>query len=365
MTAARTFGLGTLVALALAIAAVPRVAGDDTVCGLPSQSGARAWPDACWRPYGPESPFNRPIPDRPRLDPRSAAIVREITSSPPGWFDFGLHETEHDWGRPFYLSRPDDPVFRVHCTRPWGTCALEGMRIRVPDDARPAGGGDAHLTVVDPASGWEYDLWKVSYKQQGGGELIAAWGGRTRIDGDGLGSDAVASGFGTLAGLIRPEELEAGRIRHALFMTVPCIATVGGDDDVYPAIGNARRCTNGEDAPLLGARVQLAMSAAEIDRLDVPPWTKTLLHAMAEYGMFVGDTGGPPGWALQFQSDTSYSSMGAQPRMVRFAERAGWPRLVDDDTGRTVHIGDLSRAVDWRSRLRVVDPCVSAATCGG
>ncbi|HEV3000399.1 MAG TPA: hypothetical protein VGW75_06640 [Solirubrobacteraceae bacterium] len=365
MTVARTFALGTVVALAVAVVVVPRVAGRDAACGVPSQQEARAWPEGCWRPYADDSPFNRPIPARPRLDPRSSAIVREITSSPPGAIDAGLHETEQDWGRPLYVSRPDDPVFRVHCTRAWGTCALEGTRIRVPDDAEPAGGRDAHLTVVDPASGWEYDLWKVAYKQPGGGELTAAWGGRTRIDGDGLGSDAVASAFGTLAGLIRPEELEAGRIRHALFMTVPCVAAVDRDDDVYPAIGNARRCTDGQDAPLLGARVQLAMTPAEIDALEVAPWTRTLLRAMAEYGMFVGDTGGPAGWSVQIQSDTSYTSMGGEPRLERFAARAGWRRYVDDDLDRVVYVGDFAPGVDWRSRLRVVDPCVTAGTCAG
>ena len=65
------------------------------------------------------------------------------------------------------------------------------------------------------------------------GELVTAWGGRTRIDGDGLGSAAVAANFGTLAGLVRPEELEAGRIEHALFMTVPCVGEVAGSDTVY------------------------------------------------------------------------------------------------------------------------------------
>ena len=46
-----------------------------------------------------------------------------------------------------------------------------------------------------------------------------------RIDGNGLGSDAVAAQFGSLAGIIRPAEMKSGRIEHALALTVPC--TVG------------------------------------------------------------------------------------------------------------------------------------------
>ncbi|HEX2087974.1 MAG TPA: hypothetical protein VHF89_19965, partial [Solirubrobacteraceae bacterium] len=171
--------------------------------------------------------------------------------------------------------------------------------------------------------------------------------------------------FGTAAGLLRPEELEEGRIRHALFMTVPCVARVNGRDHVYPAVGRARLCTDGRDAPHLGARVQLAMSEEEIDALAGPAWRKTLLRAMAEYGMFVGDTGGPAGWALQTQSDTSYTSLGRPPRLEELAREAGWQPYHDEHVGRTVYIGDLASGVDWAGRLRVIDPCVSEGTCGG
>ena len=349
----------------LAIVGVQRVVGDDAECReIPSQDDGPAWPAGCWRPYADDSPFNRPIPDDPRLDPRSDDIVRTITAAGPGKLDAGMHDTENDYGRPVYFSRPDDPEFRVRCTRSWGRCPFEGLSIRMPDDARPAAGRDGHLTVVDPRSGEEYDMWKVARKPRGGGEITTAWGGRTRIDGNGLGSEAVAAHFGTLAGLIRPEELEAGRIRHALFMTVPCVARVDGRDHVYPALGRGRRCPDDRAAPLLGARVQLDMSEEEIDRLDVPPWTRTLLHAMAEYGMFVGDTGGPPGWALQSQSDTTYTSLGRKPRLFAFARKAGWLAREDPATGKPAYVGDFSRAVDWRSRLRVVDPCVSSRSCG-
>jgi hypothetical protein len=43
--------------------------------------------------------------------------------------------------------------------------------------------------------------------------------------------------------------------------------------------------------PALGQHFYLDMSSAEIDALNVPAWKKPILHAMAEYGMFVGDTG--------------------------------------------------------------------------
>jgi len=69
-----------------------------------------------------------------------------------------------------------------------------------PAAARPAGGfatpgndHDAHMTIVDQQSGWEYDLWNVQSKT--GSTFNFGWGGRTRIDGNGLGSAGVAAGY--------------------------------------------------------------------------------------------------------------------------------------------------------------------------
>ena len=116
------------------------------------------------------------------------------------------------------------------------------MRVPIPGAAQPTGGPaspgdnhDAHMTIIDPATGWEYDLWHVTRKAPDGGRLDFGWGGRTRIDGRGLGSGGVAAGFGNLAGLIRAPELIRGRIDHALTMAVPCVRGRA----VYPA--RARR----------------------------------------------------------------------------------------------------------------------------
>src|SRR5260370_30947240 len=94
------------------------------------------------------------------------------------------------------------------------------MSVRVPGPGVPAGGSDAHLTVIDQRSGWEYDLWGVSSKPPRGGRLIVRWGGKTRASGDGLGSARAAAGYGTAAGVLRAEELGSGAIRHALFLPV-------------------------------------------------------------------------------------------------------------------------------------------------
>jgi hypothetical protein len=313
--------------------------------------GVGAWPGGCWRPYADDSPFNSRFSSSPRLDPRSDAIVQRLTGwGAPVELRAGISDTASDWQHPTYYSRASDPMFTIHCTESWGDCEVEGMQVRIPDQARAAGGHDAHMTVVDQASGWEYDLWQVTGKPRGGGRLLTSWGGRTRIDGDGLGSDATAAHFGLLAGSIRAEEMERGRIDHALFMLVRCDSA----KIVFPAQGHGAACSDRRDAPAEGARFRLDLSNAQIAALKAPDWKKTILRAMSEYGLYVGDTTGGTPWNIWFESGSTYTSFGKVDPMITFARQAGIPRSSD---GR--YYFDWGSGIDWRHHLQVVDPSES------
>jgi hypothetical protein len=294
----------------------------------------------------------------PKIDARSANVVQRLLG-------FGAIEdltagkatsTNNDYGRPAYFSTATDPRFTVHCTEAWGTCSVEGAIVRIPDGATAASGSDGHLSVVDQASGVEYDFWRVQSKPHGGGALTVGWGGRTRIDGDGLGSDAVAAQFGSMAGVLRLEEARAGVIDHALFVYVHC----DSGRFVYPATKTGEACAQiGEsntDAPAMGTRFQLNMSDAEIDALSVPAWKKAMLRAMAHYGLIVGDTGSI--WGIKEESARVYTSFGLSDRWVDWARTQ--PGVT---TWQSTYYFDLGSGVNWRQRLRVVAPCVSQRTC--
>lgn len=335
-------------------------AGSPDACPAygPYHAGNR--PGACWRPYSATSPFNRPVPDSPRLAPDSAAIVSRILSwGAPQAVLAGHSGRRDDYYHPLYYAQPGDPVFTVRCMVATRSCPVEGLAVRIPDRAQAAAGGDGHLAVVDQTDGWEYDFWQVRSKPVGGGELIVSHGGRTRIDGDGLGSNATAAWFGLAAGVIRGTELGSGRIEHALFGAVKCTAGFS----VFPAQAGttANACADfglsNDSAPPLGARLQLAMSTAEIDALPVPAWKRTMLHALARYGMLIGDTnGGNAAWGLVAESGSSYTSFGDPDPWVTVAQEAG---LYQFDG---MYAFELASGVDW-SRLRVLDPCVSQGTC--
>jgi hypothetical protein len=324
--------------------------------GLGSFAPGR-WPSACWRPYSDDSPFNRRLPSAPRVADNSDQVVNRMTGFGPPENIVAGTKGDMDFSKPVYWSQPNDPWYTVHCVEDWGRCKIEGDRIQIPEEARAATGEDGHMTVVDQSSGWEYDMWQVKSKPKGGGTITTSWGGKTRIDGDGLGSDAVAAQFGTMAGKIRVEELEAGKIDHALFISVNC----DSGKWVYPATKPGRSCSSiGEsnaNAPAMGTRFQLDMSEAQINALDVPDWKKTILRAMSEYGMYVGDTGNS--WAVQIEGGVSYTAMGYPDPWVKFAKKVGAPYYAPDDD----YVFNLRDGVNWKNHLRVVEPCEAQGNC--
>lgn len=323
--------------------------------------GVGRWPSACWRPYADTSPFNTPLPRDPRLASNSARLVQRLL----GFgriqnLTAGSAGTRDDYSTPVYYPDADDPLFRIHCVR-YECPEVEGRLIRIPAQARPAAGGDAHLTTVDQASGTEYDLYDVENPGEPvgyGGLLTVGSAGRTSINGSGvqLSSSATAAKFGRLGGIIRAQELAAGSIDHALYMVARC----DSGEYVYPAAKSGASCRSAglptADAPPLGTRFQLRMSDAEIQALPVPAWKKAIVTAMARYGLYFGDTGSGA-WAIQAESGATYTSFGYEDRLVTFARSA-----PDAVTYEDRHVFKIADGIDW-SRLRVIHPCVTRGTC--
>jgi hypothetical protein len=329
--------------------------------------GVNSWPGASWRPYSASSPFNIGVGGA-SVSPQSAQIVARVMQwNLPQNMTLGVSETTEDFAHPVYYAQPTDPTYTLHATAPWGANSLEGMKIPIPSDARPAGGSDGHMTVVTP-DGWEYDFWQVSSKPNGGGTLSFAWGGRLRIDGNGLGGDATAADFGLLAGVIRPQEMEAGEINHALFIVLKCTSAgisfgfgtkaaasgEGGGSYVYPAGKGGSTCSGESEAgvPPMGTWFTLALSDEQIAALAVPAWKKTILRALAHYGGFVGDTGGS-GFGVQMESGSSYTSFGETDPWVTFAKKNNLPQWNGH------YVMNLSEGVAWQQDLRVLAPPTS------
>lgn len=328
------------------------------------------WPAACWRPFGPTSPFNEELPAKPRLAPDSAAIIADLEhyaySFHGGASQYAMTSNGRD---AVYYPQQTDPLVTINCTYHWGPGTCQGSnrvdinrwKIHLPPGAQPETGPDQHMTVIDQRSQVAYDFDHASLS----GRTLTVWAaGEIRIGsgaGTGLGVPGTAADFSTLAGLISAPELAGGTINHALAISIPC--TVGY---VWPADrANGFPCGQlgqpapaGEKAPPLGTLFQLDMSDAQIAASGTPAWERAVMTAMAHYGLYVNDTNG---WGQTFytetESDMSYTSVGGQPLMANLFRRLGAtyyaPQAVWILAGRKIPI----------SRLRVVDPCVPRGTC--
>ena len=353
----------------------PPASADSSVCAQAFGSfSASSYPTACWRPYSSSSPFNRQLPASPTIAPNSSAIIANLTANQYG-FEGGSGQfafTSDDGRDGVYYSTSADPVVTIHCTYYWGpgTCSgankvnIDGQQIHVPAGAMPQdNGSDQHMTVVDQASEIEYDFehatWSSDHK------TLDVWAGAEIPAGpnmgSGLGGGGTAAGFSTLAGLITEPELASGTINHALAINVPCT-----NGSVYPAGGayglacsQLQGNTNTGTATPLGTLFQLNMTDAQIAGSGAPAWEKTIMTAMAHYGMYVNDTDGIDNIELEAESDVSYTSLGGQPLMSNFiAQQGGW---YYSPLNRWIMTGPVIPL----NKLRVVDPCWAEGLCSG
>ncbi len=328
-------------------------------------------PPVCWRAYNDNSPFNAQIPAGANLATDSAAIVGQMTSS--GYHFDGTQSSfqfDSDGSRPIYWASSSDPLVTIHCNAYWGpnTCQgangvlVDGLQIHIPAGARPGDSWDERMIVVDQSTGTEYDFERASWTDP---TDLAVWSASAipiaGTDATGLGAQADAANIGMMAGVIRPDELAAGVINHALAISVPCTSGY-----VWPATGPwGLDCkTIGQDpasAPPMGGLLQLNMTPAQIAASGAPAWQQTIMTAMATYGMYINDTnGGTDNTTLEIekQGDQTTTSFGLAPQMGNLVRAVGG---TSAGPGAWI-VGGVP--ID-ASKLRLIAPiqCVAQGTC--
>lgn len=236
--------------------------------------------------FAPTSPFNAAIPANPILDPESdrmVEVLRERVVANLYQFGIGVEEVDESTA-----------AVVVDCTKPWGTCLLDGERQRIPSDARPAPGSDGTLVVIDWSERRTVELWQAV--QRPDGSWSTSWGTTTPIDGTGI-PTVFGNGAGVshLAGVVRVDEIADGNIDHALAFSSSYTC---GDDYRYPATK-----TDGEsprrDCIPEGARIQLDPSI-DLDEFDFTSAEYAIARAFQTYGAYAIDTGGTA-MALNFE----------------------------------------------------------------
>ena len=306
------------------------------------------WP-ANFRPYcanasaNPSSPcpWNGALPDSPQqLYPNSASLVASLFSGGymflPGDWSIG-----GDYNHPAYLASASDHLVAVTCTT---YCGVGSATFAIPLQARAAGGGDAHMAVIEP-DGTEWDMYQAGgYAGQTAFSVAALY--KTSILGSGaVPGGGVTSGAALVAGTIRSDELARGVVPHALFASTNCVS----GSYVYPGSAQAQVCSSGTGPPV-GARLQLTLTDAQINALGLPAWEAAILHAMHDYGVYILDTSGgssPGSLYLRFESQTQYAAFNAAYPYASMG----------------LNIAGFDTALNWGQSFRIVSSCYAQETC--
>jgi hypothetical protein len=233
-------------------------------------------------PFASSDVFNTPIAADPEIDPDSARWVMVLERDAAA----ANLANNVQWGIPVYETTPSDPTYALT-----GSVYYTGdyFLTRIPRAAVASTGADHHLVVL--GDGIETDFWGFSRSSNGTPQAWSIWqnfcgpfssSGQCQSQLGNAGA-ANATRLALLAGLVRPPEIAAGNIEHALAFTIPQTAL----GFRAPAAGSDRRTPGGIPE---GVRIQLDPSY-QIPA-SMPLWIATICRALQRYGAILTDSGG-------------------------------------------------------------------------
>jgi hypothetical protein len=269
----------------------PAAAGGAATCATQSQRKEKPAPgkppapppDASFlNPFPAGSLWNTPLSTSPRLDAASAdKIAYWLTQI--RYPNMALRS----YATAIAVASTGSPTYAVSCTM--YACPTMGQfgPVPIPAGTRPDPSSDGHLAVWDPTAHREWDFWvsncPLDCSRAGGGAAFSTDSLSPAVPGS---SAANAAGWPLLAGIVHPEEIQAGHIDHPLVFSSPNV----GSGSVCPAI----RSDGGNAEPRAlreGTLLQLD-PALDVGSLAVPAWQKTIARALQQYGMYLVDGGG-------------------------------------------------------------------------
>lgn len=265
-------------------------------------------PQEIWRPFNEESPWNTPLGKNPPIDPNSDAFIAHLNqyyTEIGGFGEVPLGCNISAWSIPLYFVdeiNPYPPEIHVPAHTSWG----QDLTAPIPEVAQPDPAGDSHLCIVDKEREQEWGFWRLEGEYP---DLTSGTGAKYDVSNSGVRSPGEPacreSGFPLIAGLIRPEEIEAGQIRHALVFAFD--ARDGADQFVYPASkGTDHNNSAASNVLPMGARLQLKPTT---DISQFPRGARIVAQAMKEYGMYLGDENDSRSLSIYFQSNGSWEGL--------------------------------------------------------
>lgn len=223
---------------------------------------------------------------------KSATYIASIGASKTLHPDFGENQ---DYGIPFTVADASTPKVAINYTA-YGDESDPGP-FPIPANAPIEGGSDHHVIVVDKSTCMLYELFAAVKTSQGwNADSGAKWNlktGALRPEGW---TSADAAGLPIFHGLVRYDEIAAGKITHAIRVTVPR----SQKGYILPATHHAG--SNDANLPPMGLRLRLKK---DYDISSLTGSSKIIAQAMKDYGMIVADNGSA--WYFQGATDTRWN----------------------------------------------------------
>jgi len=256
----------------------------------------------------PESLFNRPVQGWPVLSDSAALVADVVTQYKTAYGSVGVN-----MNRPVYWVPAHQPTVHVGVTPGCENFTKStGSEIPIPANAQPGDSSDGILTIYQPSSHTDWELWRASYA---GGAWSACWGGRL----DMATSDGVfpfpygetASGISNLATEITEADVASGSIDHAIAIQVLGDSCDWSASSVHGGLYPADRSDCGYSTPGQPAEGQwfrfppdLAMPSG------LTPFASMVFNAIQTYGAIVVDQG--PAVAIEVDQPSAWTGEGHQ-----------------------------------------------------
>lgn len=258
-----------------------------------------------WRPFHDDSPWNKPIPAGAEVHPLSGNIIDTMAARTP-YMRFG-----NSYLVPVWVVNSDEMSFYpARSSYPFDIWDIDNDF--VPETGVPLSPAiwgeqteDGHIVIIDTTYhlSWEMSRFKGIVDDTIRCSTFNVWdltGPGTGNPGEGKrwrSRGGRGSGFPNIAGLVRPEEILAGEIRHALAFTS---TRVKKDEFYYPASRSDGKHEGSFD-PAEGMLFQLnpALGEADFRSWGLSEGAVVVALALQKYGMYLCDVGGD--FALQVQ----------------------------------------------------------------
>ena len=256
---------------------------------------------AHFRAFSENSPWNSPIPANPDVSIYSPMMITRLKSQV-----YRIEASTNIWTVPiFFINSAQSPKMDIPST------SGELFEVIDPDDTGIARNvpipegiwsdpeADGHMVLVDPIRylSWEFTRARKDPDGRWTASIIDRWdlrssGYRPAFSGrNWWRSGACAAGMPLIAGVIRPEEIAEGEIRHALLCATPINRKSMFEDSPLEVCAPPASRSDGQGIGLdfipMGARIQLD-PALNLDTLGLSPGSRMIARAMQHYGLIVG-----------------------------------------------------------------------------